>query len=189
MIIPIDGVRKRFLKFRDQCIWFRACYNTYAALFEGGPEVDALLNLAPTYFTDLNNIMIEYCWLQVCRLTDPAVMAGRTNLTVARMNELLTQHSLMNAEVAERAAGLQAYRKLVEGGRNRVISHADEEALMVGDSVGEHDAGSVTTFLDNLQAYADAVGTALGVGPSDFRTLACKGDVIDFLSVMQRRRE
>src|SRR5262245_21780304 len=113
-VMPIEDVRARFIKFREQCIWFRACYNTYAKLFEGGPEVDEILNVAPTYFTDLNAITIEYCLLQVCKLTDPATTGGRTNLTVARMNDLLIQHGLIDQEVRDRSAGLHAYRKLIE---------------------------------------------------------------------------
>ncbi len=77
-----DELQRSFIAFRNECIWLRGCYNTFAALYESGSEVKEVLSAAASsFFSDLNRILLEYCWLQVCKITDPANSSGRDNLT------------------------------------------------------------------------------------------------------------
>ncbi|MCH7936298.1 MAG: hypothetical protein IH994_04290 [Proteobacteria bacterium] len=85
-----ENLQQSFSAFREECIWLRCCYNTYAALYESDQEVlEALSSTANIFFGDLNKIFIEYIWLQACKITDPAKSSGRDNLTVKYMDEAL----------------------------------------------------------------------------------------------------
>jgi len=66
----------------------QSIHNTFTALFDAGDETSALLaKTAPTFFHDLNSVLIEYWILLVSRLTDPARSTGRENLTAQNLLE------------------------------------------------------------------------------------------------------
>ena len=178
-----DELKRSFLAFREQCVWLRCCYNTYAALYESGSEVREVLSAsANIFFGDLNRILIEYCWLQMCKITDSATSSGRKNLTVEHINSLLESSSLMTDEISCHSEGLQQYRNLIEKGRHRLVAHLDKESVINGVPIGEHDQKDITAFFENLQGYVDAVGITVGVGPLDFRSPAGSGDVTDLIN-------
>jgi hypothetical protein len=175
-----------FLAFRDQCIWLQTCFNTYAALFEAGDETEGLMRrVAPQFFTELNEVLIEYCLLQVCRLTDPVGNLGHANLTVKYINSLLEEADLMTTAISDASFGIARYRDLINDSRNKVISHADLATITAGTPIGEHAAADVRAFLDHLYTYVDEVGNAVGVGPLDFRATSGPGDVLDLLRFMR----
>ncbi len=177
-----------FLGFREQCIWLRCCYNTYSALYESGERTKEVLQAsAPIFFRDLNEILIEYVLLQICKIMDPAEIAGRKNLTFEHVNTALQDNHLMTDEIARFSCGLSRYRKLVKDGRNRLIAHLDKESVLNGLPIGEHPEEEVTAFFESLQGYVDAVGNAVGVGPLDFRTTAGAGDVVDLIRTLSVR--
>jgi len=178
-------LQELFLGFRDQCIWLRCCYNTYLALYESGDCTKKVLQAsAPEFFRDLNDILIEYVLLQICKITDPAESAGRKNLTFEGVNTVLGEDDLMTNEIAEFSCGLSHYRELVKDSRNKLISHLDRETVLNGLTIGEHPEEEVKAFFECLQGYVNAVGNAVGVGPLDFRTAAGPGDVLDLIRTL-----
>jgi len=181
-----------FFAFRDQCIWLRICYNTFAALFEHEhrPE-DLLSRTAPQFFTDLNHVLREYCWLQTCRLTDkatsysPRAKGEVENLTVAHLNALLSKAGRLSKSVSDAADGMMRYRAFIEPARSGLIAHADKALILAGASMGTHDAAEVEAFFEHMQTYCDEVGRAVGVGPSDFRSLPSSGDTWDLVACLR----
>lgn len=186
LIVCNPRLRETFLAFREQCIWLQTCYNTYAALFESDqPTKEILSRTAQTFFDELNIIFIEYCLLQVCKLTDPSNSKGRDNLTFKHLNGLLGAKNLLTPEIIAASNGLESYRNLIKDGRNRIISHADKETLLADLVLGAHEESDVHAFFENLHKYVDAVGIAVGVGPLDFRTTAGPGDALDLLRYLR----
>ena len=184
-----EQVQTVFLEFRDQCIWLQCCYNTYCELFESDEETTKILqDAAHIFFHDLNNILMEYIILQVCKITDPSESAGRTNLTVEGINGELLELGLMTDEIADNANGLLRYRELVKEARNKVISHLDRNTILAGLELGEHSREEVTRFFECLYGYVDAVGTVVGVGPLDFKTTSGKGDALDLVRALRGPR-
>ena len=180
-------LQKMFLAFREQCIWLRCCYNTYSALYESGDETKELLAAsASIFFGDLNTILIEYCLLQVCKITDPEESTGRKNLTFEHLNATLRAANRMTDEITLFSTGLSRYRELVKVGRHRLISHLDKNTVLEGQAIGGHAQEEVTAFFKSLYGYVDAVGNAVDVGPLDFRTSAGAGDVVDLIKTLRR---
>jgi hypothetical protein len=185
-----EELQQIFEAFREECIWLRNCYNTYAALFESGKDTSQLLHqTAAHFFYDLNRILIEYIVLQACKITDPARFRGRDNLTVETLNNALEDAQLLTEEIREHSQGVVRYREFLTEARNRLISHLDTEAVLDGGTLGEHDKEEVSSFFDSLQAYCDAVGNVVEVGPLDFRCSPGKGDVLDLISALRREEE
>ena len=120
MAESITRIDDAFLAFRDQCIWLQTCFNTYRALFEGGKETEDLMaKVAPRFFMDLNEILIEHCLLQVCRLTDPAKTFGRENLTAKNIDSLLDDAGLKTPRISAASDGIAHYRSLIKDSRKQ----------------------------------------------------------------------
>ncbi len=189
---PSPQLREAFVAFREQCIWLRTCFNTFAALFhqEHQPK-DLLHRTAPLFFQDLNNVLLEYCRLKVCTLTDPADTwshgkhAHVESLTVCNLNRGLKREGLMTQAIEDAAAGLMRYRELVKESRHKTIAHLDKEVTLANQPLGAHAEEDVVQFLDHLQNYNDEVGCAVGEGPLDFRGTSGPGDVLDLLRVLR----
>lgn len=176
-----------FIAFRESCIWLRNCYNTFNHLFNSGPETELTLrNIAPLFFGDLNSILQEYFFLQARRVTDPLATCSRENLSLQNINVSLTATGLMTQEISALSASILGYRSLISDISNRVVAHADKVTALCPGLVGAHSEHELESFMANLQAYTDAVGIVLGVGPLDYSVQAGPGDVQDLLRALRR---
>lgn len=83
-----------FEYLRQQCMLLRQNYNTYTGLYNENNR-DLLNKVAPTFFTDIAEIMHRDWVLQACKLMDPAKSyVGEKkleNLTIKLINELVHQ--------------------------------------------------------------------------------------------------
>jgi hypothetical protein len=181
-------LREQFVAFRAECIWLRDCYNTFTTLFDEDETRQLLERSAAIFFGDLNRVLQEYCYLQVCKITDPAETGGRANLTVKALNNALDAAGLLKLkpEIEQHAAVMMRYRGFIKAPRNRLISHLDTKTILKGDAIGGHDPHEVTAFFEAMQNYCDEVGRVVGEGPLDFRWSAGAGDVIDLLRVLRK---
>lgn len=186
------SLREAFLAFRQQSIWLRTCFNTFDALFqqEHRPK-DLLHRTAPLFFYELNNVLLEYCRLQACKLTDPAdtwsheAQARVESLTVCNVNRDLEREGLKTQAIDDASAALMRYRKLVKPSRHKAIAHLDKAATLANQPIGAHLEKDVIDFLAALQTYNDEVGRAVGEGPSDFTVTSGAGDVWDLLKFLR----
>lgn len=177
-------IQADFLVLREQCIWTMNCYNNFSGLYADERTVDVLRYSASWFFHDMNIVLREYCFLQVGKITDPA-RSGRENLTIQNLDARLQEESLWTYEISALSAKLMSYREIIKDSRNRVIAHADKETFLQNLTVGAHDQQEMQDFFENLNAYTDAVGNALGVGPLDYRACPGKGDVIDLVGFLE----
>lgn len=184
--LKMASLREHFVAFRAECVWLRDCYNTFTILFDETETRELLERSAVIFFGDLNRILQEYCYLQVCKITDPASTGERENLTLSAMNVELARAGLMTPEVETHTKAMLHYRSLIKAPRDRLISHLDKKTVLAGATIGGHDAAEVDAFFEALQGYCDAVGRLVGEGPLDFRWSAGAGDAIDLLRVLKK---
>lgn len=176
-----------FVAFRDQCITFRIYFNTMETLYGEGADLHLLTRTAVHFFSDLNQILRAHLVLCVCRLTDPAQMHKRDNLTVLQVNAACTAAGIqLSAKAQAHSDTMHSYSALLRDARNKLISHLDRDTILNDTSLGEHTKAESDEFLEALQGYCDEVGRAVGVGPLDFRHSPGRGDVIDLLTALGR---
>ena len=179
--------QREFNAFRDACVWLRNCFNIYNHLYDSGEETEkTLLCVAPLFFDDLQKILQEYFFLQVRKITDPAFMGRRANLSVPYIDQVLASAGLSSPEISRLSASVLAYRGTTLDIVNRVAAHSDHFTVLAGADVGAHPEAELVKFMESLQSYTDLVGAALGVGPLDYRTQAGPGDVIDLVRALKR---
>ena len=180
--MTLDALQEEFIKLRNEAIWLRQTVNTFNDLFDSGPETERILNeSAALFFADLNRMMQEYAILLVCRLTGPAESFRKANLSTQRFTKLMRNERRLTPEIERLDASLTAYGELLKPARNKVVAHSDLEAHVNSTALGAHGEEVMVEFFENLQAYFDAVGNAIGVGPLDFRHAPGPGDVIDLV--------
>lgn len=181
-----DALQDEFFKLRDEAIWLRQTVNTFNRLFDSDPETERILReSADLFFTDLNTIMHEYTILLICRLTGPARSSGKDNLSTRRFTGLMRDARCLTPEIERLDARLQEYGELLKPARDKIVAHSDLEVHVNATVLGGHEEGQMAQFLEDLQAYFDATGNAVGAGPSDFRYMPAAGDVIDLVRALK----
>ena len=190
--IPRENLPNTFHHFREQCIWLRACLNTFEALYSTDEATHSLLKkTAPCFFFDLNKIFVEYIILQICNLTDPAeshhknTSRKRQNLTILHINDLLSNDNLITPDIKSTTTNTLNYRHYIIDSRNKPISHFDKQSIIDQAPLGEHSKENLDSFFRDLQLYCDLVGTAISDGPLDFNSTSCAGDVCDLLKYLK----
>lgn len=134
----MQELQQTFITFREECIWLRNCYNTYQTLFEDEEETCGILcKNAGIFFQDLNRILIDYIFLQVCKITDPEMTGNKRNLTINFINTALEKKQLFSEEINKYSSDILRYRGFLVDARNKLISHLDLQAVSSGEAIGE----------------------------------------------------
>ncbi len=173
------------------CVHLRSVWRHYEILFEEGELRRTLLHrVAPTFFGDLNQVLIEQLVLQICRLTDPAVTNGRTNLT---LDYVLQEVDFTGApEQQARATALRdsikVFRSKVVPARNRLIGHLDRDAVIAGVPLGGASEAEWTQFWEDLDQFLNLVHTRY-VDPSGTFHLNDVGMISDADSLVKALKE
>ena len=182
-------IQEDFLALREECMWTMKCYKNFRHLYEHDRTLDLLKYSAGRFFHDMNIVLQEYCLLQIGKMTDPAITkirgGERENLTIPNLDARLKAENFWGHEISELSEKIMSYRDVIQESRNRVIAHADKKTFLQNLTIGEHTEQMVRSFFENLNAYTDAVGVVLGMGPLDYRACPGKGDVIDFVSLLE----
>lgn len=181
------ALQDEFDKLREQAIWLRQTFNTFEVLFNSDPTTKHVLEeSASLFFHDLSIIMHEYYFLLVCRLTGPAKSVGKDNLTIQRFTKLMDDNGCLTTEIKELNAQLIKYGEILKPARDKIIAHSDWETHTNLTALGQHTEEQTAQFFEDLQAYFDAAGIVIGVGPLDFRYTPGPGDAIDLMMCLQR---
>ncbi|MBY5986675.1 hypothetical protein [Roseovarius atlanticus] len=173
-------LKEEFNAFRDECVDLAILINTFDRLFGDAQAKSALGRIAPQFSNDLNRWMIELYILKSYRLLDREVGFGRKNLSAKYLGSRLEDAKLLTSEIQRLLSKLDEYRQLIHAARNRLVAHADLEQIVLKVGLGEHSEKQALDFRKNLQDFCDAVGRAIGVGPTEFINIS-PGDVSDLL--------
>lgn len=180
-----------FIQLRECLIIVRRDYNTYNALY--CDENSGLLTaVAPTFFTDIGEILQRDWILQVVKLMDPAVTdvrgEKRENLTIQLVVQQLEDEALLTDEIRENAKALLDYGEFIKPARHRILTHRDRQCHFEGIAMGATTDEQLYEFIENIQHFADLVGIQIGIGPLDFSSSGCTGDVYDLLRCLHEFR-
>lgn len=177
-----------FALFRQHCTVLRQNYNTYTELFQEENR-DLLDRVAPTFFSDLAEIMHRDWILQTCKLMDPANTKRKgdvlDNVSINLINEQLEQCGLLNQAIKDLSQEILEYGNKIKPARDKRLAHYDRDHQINNITLGATTEQELANFLESIQRYCDEVGIAVGVGPLDFSGSGCKGDVLDFIKYLK----
>jgi hypothetical protein len=108
----------------DQVAWLHLKWDTFCELFAERDTVELLNSAAPAYFDELQRQTWEDVFLHLCRVTDPPLSAGKSNLTLRRLPDLVSDQSFrtnLNALVDDAVDKTTFARDW----RNRRLAHTE----------------------------------------------------------------
>jgi transcriptional regulator with XRE-family HTH domain len=144
--------------FCNFCVSMRSIFRHYQILFnEGVADLrrELLNSIAPTFFGDMSEMLIEHLILQICKITDPEESLGRKNLTVT----FLINNSDFSAapgqlkRLKNLSDSMHAFRVKILPARNRLIGHLDRHSVLDGKALGGADEGAWLQFWLDLQSF------------------------------------
>jgi hypothetical protein len=146
--------------FTNFCVSLRSFWRHYQIVFEGTDlQRELLQSIAPTFFGDLNQLLIEHLILQICKITDPEESLGRKNLTV----KFLLNNSDFSAtpgqldKLKRLSDSMHNFRAKIVPARNRLIGHLDRESVLLGQSLGGAENSEWNQFWLDLQGFLQIV--------------------------------
>lgn len=183
----MDRFEKDFVYFRTKCENLTNLVATFRTLYESGDETRRILkNTAREFFVDLNGWLNEVFHLHVGRLTDPASMNGRSNLSVSYVLDQLSRHNLSSDLARSLGEEINCFGRVIKPGRHKRIAHTDLEATRDPNSLGKMTKEQLNNFIANVNGFTDEVGTLIGIGPLDYGSSSWPGDATDLLSTLVR---
>jgi transcriptional regulator with XRE-family HTH domain len=142
--------------FCNFCVSLRSIWRHHQILFEGTDlKRDLLQRIAPTFFGDINGLLIEHIILKICQITDPEESVGRKNLTI----KFLMKNSDFSAVPGEYSKlkrlgdSMHAFRTKIVPARNRLIGHLDRESVLLGQPLGDAEPIVWNQFWLDLQDF------------------------------------
>jgi transcriptional regulator with XRE-family HTH domain len=143
--------------FCNFCVSLRSTFRHYQTIFEEGADLrrELLRSIAPTFFGDLNLMLIEHMVLQICKITDREETAGHTNLTVAFLlnNCDFSAASTEMDRLKRLSDSMHAFRAKIISARNKLIGHLDRRSVRDGKALGATDKKLWTQFWLDLQDF------------------------------------
>jgi len=145
----------------QELAWLYAKWNEYVTLYGSNPSRVALVNkVAPQFFRVLQDALWEDTILHIARMTDPPKSAGKTNLSIRQLPELVEDEDLASHlnELVERAISASAFCR---DWRNRRLAHRDLDLATGATAIPLTGASreKVKTSLQSLVDVMDAVST------------------------------
>jgi AbiU2 len=134
-------------------------WKDYVELFGAGPKrIDILNQAAPQFFRMLQDELWGISLLHIARLTDPAITAGKANLTIQALPDLITDAGL-KARVRTLVTEALKETEFCRDWRNRLIAHNDLKLALEQPTKPLADASraQVKTALDAVAKVLNAL--------------------------------
>lgn len=177
-----------FELLRDQCILLRQNYNTYNQLFSEENR-ELLDKVAPVFFSDVAEIMHRDWILQACKLMDPAKTTMKNsvfeNISIKLINEQTEICDLFSQSIKDLSQKILDYGDKIRPARDKRLAHYDREYQVNNITLGVTTERELCDFIKNIQSYCNEIGIAIGIGPLDFSSSGCKGDILDLIKYLR----
>ena len=173
-------------KFCERVIWLRVIHRIYEELFADVDSQKMMEKTAPSFFQDLNNVVVDYLLLQFAKITDPAVTDGKENLTVDYLVNTIQWTEEWKKQLIPLRNRAMELRPYLKDGRHKILAHSDLKTAITGEEMGGFPKGKDKEFLDALEnlcnlAYKGCFSSVFGK-----ISVGTAGDVLDFKNVLQK---
>lgn len=143
-------------RFCDQCRRLKLIYDYYYELYETNEmRLKLLEEVAHNFFYDLQGILMEFIFLNICKLTDPARSRKDNNLTIKYILDEIDDGVRRNLELDALSEKLHEFRSYIKLARHKVITHGDLNTIASGKKLGAFPEGADKEFWKNLQEFVN----------------------------------
>jgi DNA-binding transcriptional regulator YiaG len=144
-------------EFCTLCTSIRSDFDLYRSLFETDRRsLNLYTAIAPLCFGDLSRVLSEHLFLQFSKITDPAKMGNKFNLTTNYIVEEILWPDEVGRKLREVNERLKSFRQYIEPARSKRIAHVDLSAQVERwGNLGAFPKGADTEFLLDLQSFVN----------------------------------
>ncbi len=170
----------------NELAWLYAKWGEYVEVFGTKPSRIELVNsAAPHFFRIVQDSIWDDCLLHIARLTDPPRSAGKENLTVRRLPEVIERHEL-RASVAKLVDHAVDTASFCRDWRNRRIAHRDLKlALEAGaERLEPASRAKVKSVLESLSDVLNSISTHYMNSKTRFEGVGSYRGALDLLHVI-----
>jgi len=150
---------KLFHALWQEHAWLYAKWEEYLVLYGTKPSrIDLLNRVAPCFFRIIQDVLWEDIVLHIARLTDPRKSAGKANLTIRRLPDLVDDSNTAQALRGLISIAIQS-SEFCRDWRNRHIAHRDLKLVLEKDIVPLEPANrkKIKDALDSIAEVLNAV--------------------------------
>lgn len=155
-----EPLGKIFYALVNEIEWLYIKWKEYIVLY--GTEksfIDLLNKVAPLFFRVVQDLLFEGILLHITSLTDPPKSAGRDNLTIQKIPELVSDQRLTDALHSKIGVALQR-SGFCRDWRNRNIAHRDLQ-LVIEEGINPLQPVNQKMVQEALDAIADVLNTVI----------------------------
>lgn len=159
-------------KLFEVCNWTHEVWVLHRALFDDNNQLQELGTGHHVYFlSKLSIVLHEYALQQLAKLHDPAVVAGRINLSIA----YVVEYGGWDVATADRLRALKSQLDSLDAqirpARNRILAHNDLATLLSDETLGGFPPDADIAYFKSLHEFVSLVYEKVTGGASaDFST-------------------
>jgi len=151
-------MKKIVTQFCDQCRYAKYKYKQYFILYESGEvRLELLEKIAPDFFRNLQIILKDDIFLNICKITDPACCGKRGNLTIKYILKQIESKTLEELKLNELSDKIHKFRDYIVEARNKIIGHLDCETITSNRSLGGFPKTASDDFWIDLQEFVNRI--------------------------------
>ena len=166
----------------------------YRQLFAKSPERIGILNeCAASFFYVLQETLLNDVQLTLSKLADPAKTRGRSNATLRRLLDEITELNkpLLTDELSQRLADYEASCMKIKTRRNKQIAHYDHATLLLQYASGPSDPlgpsrQEIENALAALRDFMNSVESSITSSETAYQHFISKADGEALISVLKQ---
>jgi len=107
---------------------------------------------APMFFTDINELLIEYFILASANITDrPRTFGKHENFTIANLLETIDWPKTVYKELSRLNGVTQDFHDSIIDARNKLLAHFDKSTFLSDTTLGKFAKGEDKRFIETLE--------------------------------------
>jgi hypothetical protein len=185
-------VQDQFRRLHVELVWLWVRWKNFRQLFAEGPETLAILNwVAPSFFGTIQHVMLNDIAIGLCRITDPAQIGRRQNLTLDRLADgidTVADVGLVD-DLRTRLSAITEKTTPMRDHRNWRVAHLDLEKTMSTEqevSLG-FSRQTIGEALKMVGEFLNQLGTYFGQVPCNYEaTITARGDAEFLVSQLRK---
>ncbi|MFZ3137896.1 MAG: hypothetical protein WA126_10955 [Thermodesulfovibrionales bacterium] len=183
-----NNIIKKFEIFLNIVRHSNHVFRQYCLLYENSKQRLSLLEeIAHHFFYDVQGMWIERIFLDICKLTDPAMQFNNKNMTLDHWLKELDRE-LTDTEKGKIEASMTICiekRDKVVKARRKVIAHIDYEVAIGKGALGKIEKEEIEEFYSNIEIILDILSRKLERGAAPLRFAAQK-DADDLIKSLKK---
>ena len=170
-------------QFCDQCYIIISRYKEYFFLYESDNKerLDLLNKTARDFFHNLQGILIERIFLDICKITDSSGSGEKNNLTIKYILKEIEQDAKEKLGLDELSNKIHKFRECIVSARNKIIAHHDLKTITSNKILGVFSRSDDDAFWKNLQEFVNKIHNHYFENPFNFDDIVDCTDNAEYL--------